>query len=60
MTTEDIEAKIDRVEAIRSELQQAESMNPADAKALRDEAMTLLAELEIDIDLEKDENTRLS
>ena len=59
MTTEDVEAKIDRVEAIRNELQQAESMNPADAKALRDEAMTLLTELETDLDLEDGEHTRL-
>jgi len=46
-------------QAIRSELQQAESMNPADATALRDEAMALLAELETDLELEDGEHTRL-
>jgi hypothetical protein len=51
MQDDDIQRKIDRVEAIRNELQGAETMNPADAKALRDEAMELLAELESDLDV---------
>lgn len=51
MQDDEIQRKIDRVEEIRNQLQQAESMNPADAKGLRDEAMELLAELERDLDV---------
>jgi len=51
MQDDDIQTKIDRVEEIRNELQGAESMNPADAKSLRDEGMDLLAELEADLDV---------
>jgi len=51
MQDDDIQDKIDRVEEIRNQLQQAESMNPADAKSLRDEAMDLLAELEDDLNV---------
>jgi len=49
MQDTDIEHKIKRVEEIRDQLQQAESMNPADAKDLRDEAMELLDDLEEDL-----------
>ncbi|MFY4815236.1 hypothetical protein ACOJIV_21440 [Haloarcula sp. AONF1] len=48
---DDVDGKIERVEEIRSELQEAESMNPADAKRLHDEAMDLLDDLEDDLDL---------
>lgn len=51
MADDDIQRKIDRVEEIRNELQGAESMNPADAKRLRDEALELLDELEDDLDV---------
>lgn len=51
MQDTEIQDKIDRVEEIRTHLQQAESMNPADAKTLRDEAMNLLDELEHDLDV---------
>ena len=47
MQDDDIQTKIDRVEEIRNELQGAESMNPADAKSLRDEGMDLLADGEV-------------
>ncbi|MFC7177891.1 exodeoxyribonuclease VII small subunit [Halosegnis marinus] len=55
---DDIRQKIDRVEEIRNELQQADTMNPADAKALRDEAMQLLEELESDLAVGDGEITR--
>lgn len=48
---DDVDGKIERVEEIRSELQEAENMNPADAKRLHDEAMGLLDDLEEDLDL---------
>jgi len=48
-----------RLEAIRAELQQAESMDPVDAKVSRDEAMLLLVCLKKDLDLEDGNHTRL-
>lgn len=51
MTDNTIEHRIERVEEIREQLQQAEAMNPADAKDLRDEAMDLLADLEADLQI---------
>lgn len=49
--TDEIENDIRRVEEIRTELQQAESMDPAEAKQLRDEAMKLLDKLETELDV---------
>jgi hypothetical protein len=51
MSEHDLRTKIDRVEEIRDQLQQAESMDPADAKELRDEAMELINEVESDLEL---------
>lgn len=51
MTDTTIEHKIERVEEIQEQLQQAETMNPADAKDLRDVAMDLLADLEADLQI---------
>jgi hypothetical protein len=51
MSEHDLRTKIDRVEEIRDQLQQAESMDPADAKDLRDEAMKLIDEVESDLEL---------
>jgi hypothetical protein len=48
---DDIDQKIDRVNEIRDMLQQAETMNPADAKRLHDEAMELLDEIEGALDI---------
>ena len=51
MAEETIEEKVERVEEIRDELQQAETMNPTDAKSLQEQAMELLEDLEEDLDL---------
>jgi hypothetical protein len=51
MSDHELRTKIDRVEDIRDQLQQAESMDPADAKELRDEAMKLINEVERDLEL---------
>ena len=52
MAEEDtLDWKIDRVKQIRAELQDAETMDPLDAKRLHDEAMDLLDEIEDGLDV---------
>jgi cobalamin biosynthesis Mg chelatase CobN len=51
MSEHGLRTKIDRVEEVCDQLQQAESMDPADAKELRDEAMKLIDEVESDLEL---------
>jgi hypothetical protein len=51
MTEDNLRLKIDRVEEIRRQLEEAESMNPAKAKELRDEGLRLLDQLEQELDV---------